>query len=365
MNITSVQTKEFHRPLSISMKTSQGIIEHRSGIILAVSGADDKIGFGEVDFPIYTDGPGYNREVDSIRDMLSATLDAITGLPIPSSLDDITAGLKPLLSTRHPAVYFGVETALCDLAARVVGRPLHQWLHALARSAVPVNYLVPRPVDDWDRMAAFVNEHGYCAVKAKIGGDSLDNDVGFVSKLRETLGNDIAIRLDANRGWDFETAMAVCSRLNEYNIEYIEEPLAAFDTDHMSELSKKAGIRFALDESLVGFENISDVLTLCVRPTLILKPARIGGIARTLSVVKQAKKHECPTVITSNMEIEIGTAALLHVAAAFYDDSPPCGLDTARLFDNPDPALTDVKNGKIEVPDGPGSGLGESLWQSL
>jgi len=364
VNIVSVQTKEYRRPLHTPIKTSQGVIDHRSGIILAAGGADS-VGFGEVNFPLYNDDPDYERRISSIKNLLSATLDAITGLPIPSSLDDVTAGLKPILPASHPAVYFGVETALCDLAAKVVGRPLNQWLRPMAKSSVQVNYLMPRPVDDWDDLAAFVRNRGYRAVKVKVGSRAVDEDVAIVQKLRETLGGDIRIRLDANRGWELETATDACNRLKEYSIEYIEEPLATFDIDQLAALSKTTGIRFALDESLTDIDDVETAISHPARPVLIFKPARIGGMARTRSTIKRANKDDCPVVITSNLETEIGTAALLHLAAAAYTETPPCGLDTMRMFDNPDPALTDVGDGKIALPSGPGLGIGESLWQSL
>ncbi len=365
MKIASAQIKPYRRKLLATLKTAHQEISERRGFIVVLNSDEGHTGFGEAPFPLF-DVEDEHRLGDSDADKLfMAVVDTLTGKDIPPSLEDVEVDIEHLFAAEAPGVYFGLETALCDLAAKIVGHPLSQWLSADPRPAIPVNYLIRRPVAAWDELTSVIAERGYRAVKVKIALGSIDNDVDFIERLRSAIGDDIAVRLDANRGWDFDTATAALNRMTKFGIDYIEEPLADFSEDNLINLRSKTAIPIALDESLTEINDIDDVLSAKIADVLILKPSLIGGIARTLDISKQAARYGCRCVITTNLETEIGTAALLHLAAAVPGDLPPCGLDTLRLFENADPALAKVANGVIKVPSGVGLGVGEELWAEL
>ncbi len=365
MKVDSGRIKCYRRKLRDPMITSRGPIAERSGFILAATADTGHTGYGEIGLPLDTGGTTDNESRTTLEEMLNDAAAALRSMDIPSSLDDVAAKIKPLMATSDPAVYFGFETALCDLAARVVDRPLRHWLNQNAHDAVPVNFLVSRPVENWEELAATVSERGYRAVKTKVATGPVVDDVEFVRQLRASLGDAIAVRLDANRGWDYETAKDLLVQLQPFGIDYIEEPLHSFTFEQYASLQKETRIRCALDESVGEAVDLQFLISSGVCPVLVLKPARLGGIAETISIVRLARNAGRRTVITSNLETEIGTAALFHLVASAYDDIPVCGLDTLRMFEKADPVLTRVEDGSIGVPPGPGLGLGEEMWQTL
>jgi len=365
VKIASAQIKSYRRKLIAPLATAHGAIKERYGFIVSIASDEFHTGYGEIPLPLFVDDDLCDPATVDHYALMEAATETLIGKDIPSSLEDVEVDIEHLFPAMDSCVYFGLETALCDLAAKVVGHPLSHWLSPDPRSSVPVNYLIRRPVGDWDMLAATISDHGYHAVKAKVAVDSIDDDIEFIDKLRKKLGDDIAIRLDANRGWEFDQAVAVLERLSEFDLDYIEEPLAEFNADNLAELKKKTMVSIALDESIAEVGHSDDLLTAKVADVLILKPSIIGGLARTLDIIKLASANSYRYVITTNLETDIGTASLVHLAAAVPGDLPPCGLDTLRLFQDADPILTKIADGAIDVPTGGGLGVGEELWARL
>jgi len=170
------------------------------------------------------------------------------------------------------------------------------------------------------------------------------------------LGGDIGLRLDANRAWTYDQALRALQAMKKFGIDYIEEPLARFDADQIAALHQETGVRIALDESLVEIDDIESILAAGVCEILVLKPTAFGGFYHTMQLVDLAGRYKCGVVVTSTYETEIGIAAFLHLAATLPDPLLPCGLDTLRLFEDEDPALSRVTEGSIAVPKGVGIG---------
>jgi o-succinylbenzoate synthase len=364
VKIASAQIKPYRRKLIEPLRTAHGEIIERCGSIIALTSDEGHTGFGEAPLPSFI-GDNNDTLVADTKSMLIASIDSLVGKDIPSSLEEVEGDIGHIFAAEDASVYFGLETALCDLATKIVGLPLSRWLSPDARTSIPVNYLIRRPVADWDKLVSVIAKHGYRAVKVKVAVNSIDDDVRFIETFRAILGDDIAIRLDANRGWDFDTASTVLNRMARFGIDYIEEPLTKFDPANLSKLRSKINIPIALDESLTEIKDFDDMLSAKIANVLILKPSLIGGMARTLEIIKRAEQYDCRYIITTNLETEIGTSALLHLAAAVPGDLHPCGLDTLRLFEKADPALTKVENGAIKVPPGAGLGIKEELWARL
>jgi O-succinylbenzoate synthase len=145
--------------------------------------------------------------------------------------------------------------------------------------------------------------------------------------------------------------------LKAIQIEYVEEPLMKSDFKSMDALRRKTSVRVALDETLSEADHPETLLQDRSCDVAILKPTLLGGINHTLRLAHIARQHQIPIVLTSTFETECGLSALVHLAAALPVELLPCGLDTLRFFKSQLPAMFEINNGLMKVPDRPGLGF--------
>jgi len=364
VRIRSIELKAYRREFVSPLITAKTMIAHRTGFLIRVTGDNRRAGYGEVGMPPEIEPflKPSDDTLDPLRDELSKQF---LGKMIPQTPGDLQNLISTYFSDAPEHIQFGVEVALADLASRTADKPLCSWLRAKSRPSIPVNYLVDRPVRDWEPLRSAIIQSGYRAVKAKVGVESVDDDVRFVTRLRQELGEGFSIRLDANQAWTFDAAQDALQRMREMQIEYIEEPLEKPDADALKRLHEATGVGIALDESIKCLRDARQALETAVCDALIIKPAAMGGIGPTIEIATYGRKLGRKVVITSSLETEIGIAAHLHLAASIPGEIPPYGLDTLRLYRDADPALTRVVDGAIAVPSGNGLGIGDDLWEKL
>ena len=335
MKIEFFTSCAYTRPLVVPLITSQNIITSGNGVYLCLREKNGANGYGEV-----------NGSNDRLQ---LAQLSNIIDREIPNTLDGISDFIDETLLDLQPAYRFAIETALCDLAAKIADKPLAEWINPKCHNKVPVNYLLSSLPLNWDKFRDIILKRGYKAVKIKIGSGTKEDEIEFIARIRKYLGEDIEIRLDANRAMDYDRAASLLTEAAPYDISYIEEPLNCFNMALLTRLRKEADIGIALDESLIE-ENYNPILLdqkYC--DAAIIKPALTGGVKRTIDFYEQVKKTGIRPVITSNLETEIGLAASLHLTAATSGELTPMGLDTLRFYDKADRSLTALDKGMIKI----------------
>jgi len=359
MKIVSAVVKPYARELAVAWQTPHGIISQRRGFIIRVVTEDGLSGFGEAS-PL----PGFSREsMEQTGLYLFEAATELLGQSVLSSLSEVSHAIAAIVPADCPSVRFCLETALCDLAARREGKPLALWLNGQSRREVPVNYLLGASHVDWDNLTSVIGN--YQAVKIKMSGH-LENDIECVRKVRQIAGKKVNIRIDANRCWNYEKAAGALEKMQEFGIEYVEEPVAAFDVEQVFRRRDKTGVRIALDEALVECGNPEALVTSGVGDVVIVKPTLIGGIWRIFQLASFIRSHNQQIVITSSLETEVGLSALLHLAAAIDYVNYPCGLDTLRFFKNVhEENQFLISSGSIRLPDSPGIGIGNDTWDKI
>lgn len=221
-----------------------------------------------------------------------------------------------------PMPGYPVAAANCDRAAieaAVLGLP------DTTRTAVPVNALIPEenPTDAADHARRAVSA-GYRTLKLKVGDDG---EVERVDAVRAAVGDEIAIRLDANGLWPVEQARDRVQRLARFNPEYIEEPVHGLE--RLAQLRPDVTVKIAADESVRSIEDAQRLATLEAADVLVVKVQACGG---ALAAIRWAQLAEVPTVVTSMIETSIGLAAGVAAAAAMPELPYACGLGTGTLL---------------------------------
>ncbi|CAN5671369.1 o-succinylbenzoate synthase [soil metagenome] len=337
MNLAGFDLYRYSLPLSRPLTLKGTTLHHREGLLLRLSGDDGSEGWGE-SAPL----PGFSEEGLNEAAM---RLRRLAGFPIGREVkDDWTdrdgafgRELEHIASA--PSVRFGLELAVWNLYGASSGMGLAELLAPSPRATVPVNGLLSGAVDEVLEEASRMGNAGYRTVKLKVGSRAVADDIRLVRALGEELGDEISLRLDANRAWDYEEAVEFVRRTPCF--EYVEEPLA--DPARLPELAQESGVPVALDESLVGMEP-DELEEHRYARAVVLKPTLLGGISQTLQMAERALRLGMTPVVSSAYETGVGTTALVAMAASIGDRPVPAGLDTYRML------AGDVLGTPLELP---------------
>ena len=202
---------------------------------------------------------------------------------------------------------------------------------AALRTEVRVNATMPAvgPEDVPGILARFP---GCRTVKVKVAdpGQRLADDVARVAAVREHLGIEGRIRLDANGAWTVDEAERAIHALASFDLEYVEQPCAT--VPELAEIRERVGymdIPIAADESVRKASDPLAVARAGAADILVLKAAPLGGIHATLALAAEAG---LPVVVSSALDTSVGLSMGLHLAAALPSLELDCGLGTAALL---------------------------------
>ena len=199
---------------------------------------------------------------------------------------------------------------------------------APVRDRIPVNTTVPAvpaPV-----AAALVTEAGCSTVKVKVGepGQTFEEDLERVAAVRETLGREGKIRIDANGTWSVSQAVERLARLDEFDLEYAEQPVRTIE--ELATLKTETDVKLAGDEAIRMADDPMRVIERGVLDVLVLKVQPLGGMARLLDL---AERSGLPVVVSSALDTSVGLATGLYAAAALPQLDLACGLGTGTLLE--------------------------------
>jgi o-succinylbenzoate synthase len=200
-----------------------------------------------------------------------------------------------------------------------------------ARDAIPVNATVPAVGPD--RVADILARFPGCRtakVKVGAGDQTLADDIARVGTVRDVMGPEGRIRIDANGGWNVDEAEHAIHALAPFDLEYVEQPCAR--VPELAEIRRRTrymGIPVAADESVRRAADPLAVADAAAADLLVIKAQPLGGIRRALSITGAAG---LPVVVSSALDTSVGLAMGAHLAAALPTLDHDCGLGTAGLL---------------------------------
>jgi o-succinylbenzoate synthase len=209
----------------------------------------------------------------------------------------------------------------CALEAATVGWP------GPARTRIPVNVTVPAVGPE--QAHAIVAGSGCRTAKVKVAerGQPEGADTARVEAVRDALGPDGKIRVDANGAWDVDQAQRALRELGRFGLEYAEQPCPTLD--ELAELRRRVAVPVAADESIRRAEDPMAVRAAGAADIVVLKAQPLGGVRAALAI---AEACGLPVVVSSAVETSVGLAAGLALAAALPSLPYACGLATMSLL---------------------------------
>ncbi|NCA69054.1 MAG: o-succinylbenzoate synthase [Sphingobacteriia bacterium] len=257
--------------------------------------------------------------------------------------------------TKAPATRFAIECAAFDLISKARLLPLRHLLNENAGDRVPVNCIAGSLTHVTSRE---IEEHclsGFNVIKLKVGIASITKELEHITRLANVLPNGTKFRLDANGAWTPAEAEWMIERLSGLPVECLEEPLAAPDPYHLSQLQSIADFPLALDENATRLLSNHGLADLGIK-RLVIKPAVLGGLTRAIELADQATQTQIGVAITSVLESAAGLWATTQLAAAINNQIPH-GLGTGSWILSDLGKSPEIMEGFIKLTNRPGSGL--------
>jgi len=325
------------------MQTSYGLLTERELLAVSLTGDDGVTGHGEAAPLAAYDGVSVQRVQQALARYVpvlaeSERLNGAQLIDACRSVDDL------------PAALAAIDLALWDRAGRLRGLPIAALLTDDPAPDVPVNATVSAldRASVADETARAVRE-GFECVKLKV---AVGDDAGRVAAARAAAGPEVALRLDANGGWEVEQAVRTIDALAPAGLELVEEPVHGLAA--VREVRERVAVRVSIDETAAEH----GALGAGVADAVCLKISRCGGIGGLIAAATLVRASGAEPYIASTLDGPLGVAAGVHAAAALASRGPVphCGLATLDMFadiDNPLPA----HGGQIAVPDGAGLGV--------
>jgi muconate cycloisomerase len=268
-------------------------------------------------------------------------------------LDDAIVG--------HHFTKAAVEMALWDIAGQAAGLPVYRLLGGPLRERVRTKFSISgndagRAVE----LGRWAVEQGFTAMKCKVATGPLQDDVDRVGGVREAVGDDVLLGVDANGGWSRAEGRAGVPHMEELGIAFLEQPLGPRDLEGMAELRASTTIPVMADDCVGTPEDAIDVVRAEAADVLSLYVGMAGGIAAARRAAGIAHAAGLGWTIGSNLELGVGLAAHIHLAIStpgLCDDLIPC--DIISTFYYPTLLLAEdlpIGGGWAAAPERPGLG---------
>lgn len=318
------------------LHTSYGIVTGAENAFLTIK-HNNLCGYGEA-VPI-------SRYVENIDNVLACLKDFSRHLGNdPWAIEKINQ-LFNNLEIKSPATKSAINMALYDLVGKSLQVPLYKMLGLSDLDTPYTSYTIG--VDNTENVVKKVlDAKNFPIIKLKIGKKS---DIDIIKAIREV--SDVTIRVDANGSWTSEQAIDMIALLSEYDIQFVEQPVAAHDLEGLKFVRKHSPLPIIADESCLSLKDIPR-LSECVDGVNI-KLAKCGGISEALRMISLAKAYDLKVMIGCVLESSLAvTAAAQLTPLADYADLDPI------LFIKHDPYDgVHIENGKIILPNRPGLGV--------
>lgn len=358
MKITTIDCIPVRVPIrpELAIRSSGGTHSVSPFLLVRIHTDEGIYGLGEVSCTPRWSGEDQVTAAHFIRTILQPALSSED----PRDIERLTARMCGSLRG-HPFTRAAMEMALWDILGKVAGLPIYRLLGGPVRDSVPIKWSISGA--DPARAAAIANwalEQGFQTMKVKVGIDPVQ-DVARVRAIREAVGPEIRLGIDANGAWTPAMAVTMIRRLEEFGIFFAEQPVPASDPEWLAEVRRQVTVPIIADESVYSPQDALAIIKSRAADGLSAYVGKSAGIgpARKISSLAEAAMMRC--TVGSNLELGVGTAAMIHLAMAspgITAEDLPCDI-IGPLYYSGDVLLEPLRlvYGKALPVDAPGLGV--------
>ena len=305
--------------------------------------------------------PGYSKEtVDQSLTMLRERLGPlVTGMD-PTNIHRILSKIEPAVSGYLDAKA-AIEMACVDVAARVAGLPAHAYLGGSVKDVVRFNaWIGILPPDEAAKETREWQQKGFRSCKIKVGGN-IEADRDRVKAVREAVGSDFQIRIDANAGYDADTSIKLAKMVAPYRLQLFEQPVPDHDIEGMARVRREAnavGLSIMADESVLDHASLIRIIKADAADIVKVKVMKQGGVLNTRRMIATAEAAGIRCVVGHGFGLSPHTMA--EIMTACTSANVLDGLECVGPIKTREDVVTekpDLSRGEMTLPTTPGYGV--------
>ncbi|QHS57647.1 dipeptide epimerase [Mucilaginibacter sp. 14171R-50] len=331
--ITSIDIYRFSIPM-VPFTIATGTMDHAQNVFIRIHTDKGFYGVGECSaFPMI---------VGETQDTCLVIAKYFAGLWKGQNALDIPARMQQLhaAAAGNTTIKSAFDIALHDIAAKNAGMPLYKFLggeRRVVESDITIGIDTPEAMA---QKAIDFKASGANILKVKLGKGA-ETDVERIKHIRQAVGPEMKIRVDANQGWNFIEAVFALQAIGEYDIEFCEQPMRTWHNDRLPELMGLSPVKIMADESVYNHHDARMQIESGSCDYINIKMAKSGGILEAKKIHDTAAERGIACMMGGMLESRIALSAKLHFVYAspnirFYD------MDTCMLGHLVDPCVGGV-----------------------
>ena len=331
-------------------------------VIVEVFTSDGLIGLGEA-IPTFPE-----MEFEAAKRIIDSAKPLLVGEDA-SNVGPITKKLYAAYNLTHFHIHASnwawnaIEMALWDLVGKQCGKPLYKIWGGAFRKKIPYYGSIPRTPgitpEEVAKQAVELVNRGFKTLFIKVGLDE-EEDIEFVKAMRESVGykSNVKIRVDANQAWTPGQAIKMINRLEEYNLEFVDQPVLMYNLETLDRVRRAVNVPVSSHESSWTFYEVLNVIKKGAADAIHIDPRFGAGFTGARIAAGIAEAAGLPVLLHSYYELGIAQCAYMHLAASCpnfilanqssYGDLLDDVIMGGRL---------EFKDGCMDLPEKPGIGV--------
>lgn len=305
--------------------------------------------------------PGYSKELleDSLVVMERTFAPLVKGMDA-TNIHAILAKIEPAVAGFLDAKA-AIEMACVDLAARAAGVAVYTWLGGAVKERILFNaWIGIGPPEQAAKETLQWKNQGFRSAKIKVGG-GIEADRDRVAAVREAVGPEFGLRIDANAGYDADTSIRLAKMVAPYGLQLFEQPVPDHDIEGMARVRREAnavGVPIMADESVLDHASLIRIIRMDAADIVKVKVMKQGGVLATRRMIATAEAAGVRCVVGHGFGMGPHTMAEIMVAAT--SNNVLDGIECVGPLKTREDVVTeklDLSKGSIPLPPGPGLGV--------
>ena len=360
MKITKIAIDSLAVPLLHPYRLSKeyGVFSTATPIVVTMETDEGIVGYGECDpWPLFT-----GDSVESAGLVIEKHLAPMLIGKDPTNINELHRIMDATIRNQHLAKS-AIDMAAHDIFGKSLGVPVHKLLGGCRREKMRCMWSIGGSTPE--ESAAEVLEAkrlGYHGCMIKIGGPDYKLDAARTIAVREAVGGDYPLIVDANQGWDVDTAIRYWKLIRNCDILFFEQPLQSWDVQGMAKVRRAIDIPLSADEGVMTMQDARNLIQAEAVDVFSIKVTKNGGIAPAKAICELAAANGIQVFFNSMIEEGITQAASLQIGATcanivttighayFSPNRLKSDISTYHTFIHPE-------EGSVYVPQGPGLGI--------
>jgi o-succinylbenzoate synthase len=358
MKLENIELRRQYVPLKKPFKTALRTVENLESVIVKITADNGLVGWGEASATVVITGDS----LDSIEAAIAKTIK-------PQLIGKNLLNYEEVFHILHQSMIgnssakAAVDMALYDLLAQKCGLPLYQFLGGY-QNRLETDYTVSvnSPKEMGEDAFQYLQQ-GFTVLKIKVGKDSIQDDILRIKEIRDRVGGQVKIRLDANQAWQVKEAVASIRKMEDMglDIELVEQPVKAHDITGLKMVTDAVDTPIMADESVFSPIQAFEIVKNRAADLINIKLMKSGGIYKAQIINHVAEEFGVECMVGSMIESRLAVTAAAHFAASKKNI-------TRFDFDAPLMLLKDHIVGGVQyegrmmtLPDKPGLGIDDVL----